>query len=84
MPNTPARGGAQERRASKRRNSTVPSPSDANALAINDGVIFCGTVVESDGAWFAFTPDAKLWGTYSTKLEAVRSLPYVDRVGGLV
>ena len=54
--------------------SSIPHVN-ANALAVTDGTETVGFVVERIGAHFAFGPDQKLIGKFSSRAEAVAALP---------
>ena len=60
------------------RRSSIPHVN-ANALAVTDGTVTAGFIVEHIGAHFAFGPDQKLIGNFPTRAAAIAALPKVSR-----
>jgi hypothetical protein len=48
-----------------------------DALAVTDGSVHVGTIVERHGKHFAFDAAGKHVGTFATRTQAVRSIPQV-------
>jgi hypothetical protein len=63
---------AVKKKISKRN---IPSASAPGALAVTDGTVAVGSIVERDRAFFAFNVDGVLLGTFSTQRMAVIALP---------
>lgn len=54
----------------------IPNPhTAAGALAVADGHVTVGYVVEHDGSFFAYGADQILIGEYSTQRAAMRAIP---------
>ena len=65
----------------RRQHQIIPNPRTANdALAVTDGAVTIGYIIERDSAFFAFDADGVLIGEYATRTQAVRS---IRRRGGL-
>ena len=59
----------------RRQHQIIPNPRTANdALAVTDGAVTIGYIIERDGAFFAFDADGALIGEYATRTQAVRSI----------
>lgn len=55
--------------------SDYSQPRTANdALAVTDGAVTIGYIIERDSAFFAFDADGVLIGEYATRTQAVRSI----------
>jgi hypothetical protein len=66
----------RERSSSRAPSATSKSLADgAGGLAVHDGAIQIGIVVERDGKCFAFDWGGKHAGTFATRREVVRSIP---------
>ena len=76
--NTPTPGSGQARR---RSTTSIPKANAPNAVAVTDGAIFAGAIVESNGSDFAFDATGTLVGEYVSRLEAMRTLPDADALG---
>ena len=48
-----------------------------DALAVTDGAVTIGYIIERDSAFFAFDAHGVLIGEYATRTQAVRSIPVV-------
>jgi len=81
MPNIGTRRCAQARLNVSRKTKRIPSAHDAGSLCITDGLVTAGFVLHHNDSWWAFTPDGTLFGEYSSKVEAIRSLPAADYCG---
>lgn len=57
------------------RTRGILGPADPGSLAVHDGLLFAGWLTHADHSWFAFTPNAQLYGEYSSLIEAIRALP---------
>jgi hypothetical protein len=55
----------------------IPEADAADALAVYDGTIQLGTIVECHGKHFAFDAVGKHVSTFKTRTQAVRSIPQV-------
>jgi hypothetical protein len=53
----------------------IPRADAPDALSVSDGAVTCGSVVERDGAFFAFDTNGTLVGEYGSQREAVRAIP---------
>jgi hypothetical protein len=53
-----------------------------NAIAVTDGIITAGWLIESDGQHYAFDHCGRCTGLFPTRAEAVCSLPYLDLLEG--
>ena len=62
----------------QQRYSTIPSARAFGFLAVTDGTIAVGTVMERDHSFFSYGTDEVLIGEYPTLAAAVRSLPGTD------
>lgn len=59
----------------RRQHQIIPNPRTANdALAVTDGAVTIGYIIERDSAFFAFDADGVLIGEYATRTQAVRSI----------
>jgi hypothetical protein len=63
--------------AQGRRKPPAPKADAPNALSVSDGTISTGTIVEHNGAHFAFGIDQKLIGRFNSRTEAMRAIPSV-------
>ena len=55
----------------------TPKADATDALAVTDGSVHVGTMVERHGKHFAFHANGKHVGTFTTRTQAVRSIPQV-------
>lgn len=62
----------------ERKSSRIPSPHDPGAVAVSDGQLLAGWIVERDKSHFAFDAAGILVGEYDTRTKAVRALPLVE------
>ena len=71
-----------QRRRRAKVNADLRSPIphvNANSLAVTDGTVTAGFIVEHIDAHFAFGPDQKLIGKFPTRAAAIAALPKVSR-----
>jgi hypothetical protein len=62
----------------RRQHQIIPNPRTANdALAVTDGAVTIGYIIERDSAFFAFDAHGVWIGEYATRTQAVRSIPVV-------
>jgi len=54
----------------------IPTADDPAALAVTDGSVFVGSIVERDGSFFSFDANGTLIGEYATRSAAMRSPPF--------
>ncbi len=62
-------------RPHRNRQSKIPNPRTANALAVCDGQETVGFLVTQDGSHWAFDADSALIGEYPTRSAALRAIP---------
>jgi hypothetical protein len=62
----------------KAKDTHIPSMNAAGALAVYDGQIRSGTIVEHDGEYFAFDSSGTLLGEFATLSEATKVIPNTD------
>jgi hypothetical protein len=55
--------------------SGIPSAHAPGALAVTDGSMFIGSIVTTDGSFFAFDATGVLVGEFATQRQAVRAIP---------
>jgi hypothetical protein len=62
--------------AVKAAESLIPNPRTAgDAMAVTDGTVTAGYVIERDHSHFSFDADGILLGEYSSRRLAMRSIP---------
>lgn len=62
----------------KRIRHPIPKPDAPGALAVSDGTMTVGHVVEHDGSVCAFDITDTLVGKFETQTEAMRALPDIE------